>query len=66
MYVQYCQCLKLDNFENVRKITIPNGPFKETVLYCCGDCYRNYFERAGVSKTMVTEAGWNRTRLAGA
>ena len=33
MYVQYCQCLNLDNFENVRKIIVPNGPFKETVLY---------------------------------
>ncbi len=55
MYVQYCQCLKLDNFENVRKIIVPNGPFKETVLYCCEECYRNYFAKPGVSAAMLSQ-----------
>jgi hypothetical protein len=45
MFVQYCQCLKPDNIESVRKIVIPNGPFRETIFYCCEDCYRAFFSR---------------------
>ncbi len=56
MYVQYCHCLKLDNFENVRKIVVPNGPYEETVLYCCASCYEKYFARTDVSRAMMTPA----------
>ena len=45
MFVQYCQCLKLDNIENVRRIVIPNGQFRETIFYCCENCYRDFFAR---------------------
>lgn len=45
MFVQYCQCLNMDNIENIRKIVIPNGQFKETIFYCCEDCYRAFFDR---------------------
>lgn len=45
MFVQYCQCLKLDNFENVRKIVIQNGQFQETIFYCCEECYKAFFAR---------------------
>jgi len=53
MQVQYCQCLRLDNFENVRKIVIPNGPYEESILYCCEECYRNYFAKINVSRAMM-------------
>jgi len=56
MYVQYCQCLRLDNFENVRKIVVPNGPFEETVLYCCEECYQTYFAKPDVSRAMMAWA----------
>jgi len=64
MYVQYCQCLRLDNFENVRKIIIPNGPFKETTLYCCEECYKNYFAKTGVAEAMMARREWDRAPLA--
>lgn len=65
MYVQYCQCLELDNFENVRKIVVPNGPFNETVLYCCEECYRNYFAKLGVSAAMLSQEANGRLKRCG-
>jgi hypothetical protein len=46
MFVQYCQCIGVDNFEKVREIIISNGALRRTVLYCCEQCYQKYFAQA--------------------
>jgi hypothetical protein len=45
VFIQYCQCLKMDSIENIRRIVIPNGQFQETIFYCCEDCYNDFFSR---------------------
>ncbi len=46
VFVQYCQCAGVNNFETLKKIVVSNGPFRKTVLYCCKDCYEKFFEGA--------------------
>jgi hypothetical protein len=53
MYVQYCHCLRLDNFENVKKIVVPNGPYEESILYCCEECYKTYFAKVDATMAMT-------------
>ena len=43
MFVQYCRCVEVDNFEDAKKIILPNGPYRKTVLYCCKECYEKFF-----------------------
>ena len=47
VFVQYCQCVELDNFEEAKKIVLPNGQYKKTVLYCCKECYEKFFTESG-------------------
>jgi hypothetical protein len=47
VFVQYCQCVQVANFEDAKKIVLPNGPFRKTVLYCCKECYEKFFGESG-------------------
>ncbi|GAB4345688.1 MAG: hypothetical protein Kow0099_26230 [Candidatus Abyssubacteria bacterium] len=47
MFIQYCQCAGLDNFEELKKVVISVGPFRRTVLYCCNECFEKYFAGIG-------------------
>lgn len=46
MFVQYCQCVGVDNFEDLKKIVVSNGAFRKTVLYCCKECYDRFFSES--------------------
>ena len=41
--VQYCKCAGVNALLELKKIVISNGPFQQTVLYCCEECYDKYF-----------------------
>ncbi len=46
MFVQYCQCAGVENFEDLKKIVVSNGSFRKTVLYCCKECYDRFFSES--------------------
>ena len=44
--VQYCKCAGVNALLELKKIVISNGQFQKTILYCCEECYDNYFAEA--------------------
>ncbi|RJP16071.1 MAG: hypothetical protein C4520_18825 [Candidatus Abyssobacteria bacterium SURF_5] len=43
VFIPYCQCADLDDFENMKTVLIRNGQLRRTVLFCCEKCFEKFF-----------------------